>query len=117
MLARTNPVPMPADIVTTLEPHLSWMLLQLDRASAADAMKEAPWVLVFGFKALVISWQVLGMRTGHLDQTLYRLGIDGSAADHGQAGMLAWFRRCIVRREVWGLARVIERGLHVLEGP
>lgn len=116
MLARTSPVAIPADIVDALEPHLSWMLLQLDRATENDPSKEAPWVLVYAFKALLVSWQVLSMRTGQLDQTLYRLEVDGTAMDCGQAGLLAWFRRCINRRSLWGVGRVVERGLRVLEG-
>lgn len=115
MLARTSPVTVPTDIVATLEPHLSWMLLRADRMPLNDSVQEAPWTLVYAFKALLITWQIVGMRTGQLDPTLQALGVDTTAMDAGQAGLAAWFRRVMDRKQIWGLGRAIDRGLRVLE--
>lgn len=116
MLAKTNPVPISPQIIETLEPHLSWMLLYLARATPDDISREPPWVAVYVFKACLVSWQVLGMASGVLSHTASRIGVDTRTQDHGQAGMARWMERVFGQRRIWGVGEAVKRGLSELSG-
>lgn len=126
MLISTNPVPISPEIAESLEPHLSWMILYLQRTSddtdpsRAAIAREPPWVSVYLFKACLVAWQVLGMGIGVLDRTMVVLGWSGGGKGAVQAQaqgfFVEWMKEVFGRREVWGVGMAVQRGLRELEG-
>lgn len=92
-----------------VQPHVDWFLRYLNAILVPD--KEAPWVVLYAYKAFMIAWQ------------LVRDGIVGSmqvvgVQDGDTQGALAWARKVFGRRARWQLGKIVMECIDSLEaGP
>lgn len=89
-----------------VQPHVDWFLRYLDATLVPDT--EAPWVVLYAYKAFMIAWQ------------LVRDGIVGSmqvvgVQDGDTQGALAWARKVFGRRARWQLGKVVMKCIDNLE--
>lgn len=96
-------------IANLVQPHVDWFLRYLNAILVPD--KEAPWVVLYAYKAFMIAWQ------------LVRDGIVGSmqvvgVQDGDTQGALAWARKVFGRRARWQLGKIVMECIDSLEaGP
>ncbi|KAH6619015.1 fungal-specific transcription factor domain-containing protein [Boeremia exigua] len=93
-------------IINLVQPHVDWFLQYLDATATADT--EAPWVVLYAYKAFMIAWQ------------LVRNGIVGSmqvvdVPDGDTHAALAWARKVFGRRQRWQLGKIVMRCIDQLE--
>ncbi|KAF2625128.1 hypothetical protein BU25DRAFT_397679 [Macroventuria anomochaeta] len=89
-----------------VQPHVDWFLRYLDATMLPDT--EAPWVVLYAYKAFMIAWQ------------LVRDGIVGSmqvvgVQDGDTQGALAWARKVFGRRQRWQLGKIVMKCIDQLE--
>lgn len=81
-----------------IQPHIDWFLCYLDAPSVPDS--EAPWIMLYGFKAFVIAWQLV---KGSVLGSMQAVGVqDGDAH-----AALEWAQKVFGRRERWQLGKII----------
>lgn len=93
-------------IANLVQPHVDWFLRYLDATVLPDT--EAPWVVLYAYKAFMIAWQ------------LVRDGIVGSmqvvgVQDGDTQAALAWARKVFGRRQQWHLGKVVMKCIDQLE--
>jgi hypothetical protein len=80
-----------------VQPHVDWFLRYLDVTTSPET--EAPWVLLYAYKAFMIAWQLV--RRGRVGSMRVVQVQDGDTQ-----GALAWARKVFGRRQRWQLGRV-----------
>lgn len=93
-------------IANLIQPHVDWFLRYLDATVLPDT--EAPWVILYAYKAFMIAWQ------------LVRDGIVGSMQvvgiqDGDTQAALTWARKVFGRRQRWQLGKIAMRCIDQLE--
>ncbi|KAM0209977.1 hypothetical protein ACHAPA_008216 [Fusarium lateritium] len=81
-----------------IQPHIDWFLRYLDAPSVPDS--EAPWIMLYAFKAFVIAWQLI---RGSALGSMQAVGVGDGDADSA----LEWARKVFGRRQRWQLGRII----------
>ncbi|KAH6643283.1 hypothetical protein BKA67DRAFT_542243 [Truncatella angustata] len=85
-------------IAKAVQPHVDWFLRYLDDKITPEF--EAPWVLLYAYKAFLIAWQLVrGGMPGAMDV----VGVH----DGDVQGALAWARKVFQRRRRWQLGKLI----------
>ncbi|WVF70352.1 hypothetical protein IAT40_005142 [Kwoniella sp. CBS 6097] len=90
-------------VASSVERHLQWFLTYLDTATPET---EAPWMPIFAYKAVLITWQLV--RTGCLEP-LRILGVADADA------MLGWIKEVFGRRKHWVVGRTVVASLCELD--
>lgn len=93
------------DTARTIQPHINWFLRYLDAATVPDS--EAPWVMIYAYKAFIIAWQFVH---GGVPNAMQVVGVPDGDID----GALAWARKVFRRRERWQLGKIIMTCLDAL---
>ncbi|ENH75705.1 Zinc finger protein C11D3.17 [Fusarium oxysporum f. sp. cubense race 1] len=88
-----------------IKPHIDWFLTYLDSPLVPDS--EAPWIMLYAFKAFVIAWQLM---RGSTLGTMQVVGVE----DGDTNGALEWARRVFGRRQQWQLGKIIMTCLDTL---
>ncbi|KAG5802258.1 hypothetical protein H9Q74_013343 [Fusarium xylarioides] len=88
-----------------IKPHIDWFLTYLDSPIVPDS--EAPWIMLYAFKAFVIAWQLI---KGSTLGTMQVVGVEDGDTD----GALEWARRVFGRRQQWQLGKIIMTCLDTL---
>ncbi|KZZ92579.1 Transcription factor [Moelleriella libera RCEF 2490] len=92
--------------VAAMQPHLDWFLRYLDITLVPDT--EAPWVIVYAYKAFIIAWQfALRGQSGSMQSA----GIH----DGDTKGALAWAKVVFGRRQRWRLGKIVLSILDTLD--
>ncbi|KAF1948312.1 hypothetical protein CC80DRAFT_459454, partial [Byssothecium circinans] len=81
-----------------IQPHVDWFLRYLDAMLNPDT--EAPWIVLYAYKAFMIAWQLL---KGRIGSAMEAVGI----ADGDLRAALAWARSVFGRRKRRQLGRII----------
>lgn len=89
-----------------LKPHVDWFLRYLDAETIPAS--EAPWVLLYAYKAFLIAWQLL--REGIIG-AMQAVGVP----DGDLPSALSWARTVFQRRQRWQLSRLITAELDQLD--
>ncbi|OCF33937.1 hypothetical protein I316_04283 [Kwoniella heveanensis BCC8398] len=90
-------------VASSVERHLQWFLTYLDTAAPET---EAPWMPIFAYKAVLITWQLV--RTGCLEP-LRILGVADADA------MLRWIKKVFDKRKHWVVGRTVIASLCELD--
>ncbi|KAF2123073.1 fungal-specific transcription factor domain-containing protein [Lophiotrema nucula] len=90
----------------SVQPHIDWFLRYLDATVVPDS--EAPWILLYAYKAFIIAWQLL--REGR-EGVLEAIGVGDGDAE----AALVWARKVFGRRDRWQLGKTIVTCLETLE--
>ncbi|KAF4338391.1 Blue (type 1) copper domain protein [Fusarium beomiforme] len=88
-----------------IKPHIAWFLTYLDAPVVPDS--EAPWVVLYAFKAFIIAWQLI---QGTTLEAMRAVGIE----DGDTEGALEWARTVFGRRQRWQLGKIIMKCLDTL---
>ncbi|KAL4748312.1 hypothetical protein BDW72DRAFT_214891 [Aspergillus terricola var. indicus] len=88
-----------------IKPHIDWFLTYLEHT--VDAEGEAPWVMVYAYKAFLIAWQLV--RGG----VAGAMGVVG-VGDGDVRGAIEWARVVFARRERWEVGRLVLGCLNTL---
>ncbi|KAF5977034.1 hypothetical protein FBULB1_6704 [Fusarium bulbicola] len=88
-----------------IKPHIDWFLTYLDSPLVPDS--EAPWIMLYAFKAFVIAWQLI---KGSTLGTMRVVGVE----DGDTNGALEWARGVFRRRQRWQLGKIIMTCLDTL---
>ncbi|WWD08403.1 hypothetical protein V865_006515 [Kwoniella europaea PYCC6329] len=91
-------------VAASVDRHLSWFLTYLD--TKTDVSDEAPWMAIFAFKAVLVSYQLV--KAGCIE-TLNNIPPRHSSE------MLDWIREVFERRRNWKVAKIIVSSLEELE--
>ncbi|KAL4742509.1 fungal-specific transcription factor domain-containing protein [Aspergillus similis] len=81
-----------------IKPHIDWFLSYLE--NTADADGEAPWVVVYAYKAFLIAWQLV---RGGVEGAMGVVGVD----DGDVRGAIEWARVVFARRRRWEVGRLV----------
>lgn len=81
-----------------IQPHIEWFLRYLDAPLVPDS--EAPWIMIYAFKAFIIAWQLV---QGSTLGSMQVVGVQDGDTD----GALQWARRVFGRRQRWQLGKII----------
>lgn len=93
-----------SNIAGAIQPHVDWFLRYLDATLVPDT--EAPWLIIYAYKAFMIAWQLI---KGGIGGSMQVVGVDG--IDEA----LAWGKKVFRRRERWQLGRIVMGCLERLE--
>ena len=85
-------------IASTIQPHVDWFLRYLDATLVPDT--EAPWVILYAYKAFMIAWQLLD---GGAKGCMQVVGVQDGDREAG----LAWAKKAFGRRIHWKLGKVV----------
>ncbi|KAF1972951.1 hypothetical protein BU23DRAFT_436355, partial [Bimuria novae-zelandiae CBS 107.79] len=85
-------------IASTIQPHVDWFLRYLDATLVPDT--EAPWVILYAYKAFMIAWQLLD---GGAKGCMQVVGVQ----DGDREAALAWAKKAFGRRIHWKLGKVV----------
>lgn len=85
-------------IASTIQPHVDWFLRYLDATLVPDT--EAPWVILYAYKAFMIAWQLLD---GGAKGCMQVVGVQDGDREAG----LAWAKKAFGRRRHWKLGKVV----------
>ncbi|KAL5376910.1 hypothetical protein DPSP01_010176 [Paraphaeosphaeria sporulosa] len=85
-------------IASTIQPHVDWFLRYLDATLVPDT--EAPWVILYAYKAFMIAWQLLD---GGAKGCMQVVGVQ----DGDREAALAWAKKAFGRRIQWKLGKVV----------
>ncbi|KAF4993150.1 hypothetical protein FGRMN_6635 [Fusarium graminum] len=88
-----------------IKSHIAWFLAYLDAPVVPDS--EAPWVVLYAYKAFMIAWQLIQGTTLGL---MRNVGIE----DGDTEGALEWARMVFGRRQRWQLGKIIMKCLDTL---
>jgi hypothetical protein len=89
----------------TIQPHLNWFLRYLDSTLVPDS--EAPWLMLYAYKAFMIAWHFL---VRGVPDSMQAVGVP----DGDLYRALAWAREVFQRREPWQLGKMIMAHLDAL---
>lgn len=81
-----------------IQPHVDWFLQYLDSSDAPDS--EAPWVILYAYKAFLVAWQLL---RGGIPGTMEVICIE----DGDTEGALIWAKVAFRQRERWQIGKLI----------
>ncbi|KAL4821874.1 fungal-specific transcription factor domain-containing protein [Aspergillus spinulosporus] len=81
-----------------VKPHIDWFLTYLE--NTVDAEGEAPWVVVYAFKAFLIAWQLV---RGGVEGAMGVVGVD----DGDIRGAIEWAKVVFSRRRRWEIGRLV----------
>jgi hypothetical protein len=96
-----------SNTASMIQPHVDWFLRYLDDMISPNA--EAPWIVLYTYKAFMIAWQLLKGGIGDAMQTVGVANGDLEAA-------LRWARKVFERRQRRQLGRIVLNCLDMLEG-
>ncbi|KAF9740931.1 hypothetical protein PMIN06_005930 [Paraphaeosphaeria minitans] len=85
-------------IASTIQSHVDWFLRYLDATLVPDT--EAPWVILYAYKAFMIAWQLLD---GGAKGCMQVVGVQ----DGDREAALAWAKKAFGRRIHWKLGKVV----------
>ncbi|KAL1599528.1 hypothetical protein SLS60_007331 [Paraconiothyrium brasiliense] len=85
-------------IASTIQPHVDWFLRYLDATLVPDT--EAPWVILYAYKAFMIAWQLLD---GGAKGCMQVVGVQ----DGDREAALTWAKTAFGRRINWKLGKVV----------
>lgn len=85
-------------IASTIQPHVDWFLRYLDATLVPDT--EAPWVILYAYKAFMIAWQLLA---GGAKGCMQVVGVQ----DGDREAALTWAKKAFGRRIHWKLGKVV----------
>jgi hypothetical protein len=105
-LAPSRKVLCESNIAASIQPHVDWFLRYLDSSIAADS--EAPWLILYAWKAFMIAWKMVG---GGVAGAMQVVGV----VDGDTEGALAWARKVFGRRERWKLGKTVIAYVNILE--
>jgi len=89
-----------------IQPHVDWFLRYLDSSDIPDS--EAPWVILYAYKAFLVAWQLL---RGRLPGAMRVISVE----DGDIEGALTWARVAFRQRERWQIGKLILACLDKLE--
>jgi hypothetical protein len=90
-----------------IQPHVDWFLRYLDATESPNA--EAPWIVLYAYKAFMIAWQLLKGGIGNAMEIV-------AVADGDLEAALAWARNVFGRRQRRQLGKIILSCIDTLEG-
>ena len=93
-------------IANLVQPHVDWFLRYLDATFVPDT--EAPWVVLYAYKAFVIAWQLV--QYGAVG-SMQAVGVQ----DGDTQGALVWARKVFGRRARWQLGKIVMQCIDTLE--
>lgn len=93
-------------ILDLVQPHVDWFLRYLDATTLPDT--EAPWVVLYTYKAFMIAWQLV------CDGIVGSMQVVG-VQDGDTHGALAWARKVFGRRQRRQLGKIVLRCIDQLE--
>ncbi|WWD06381.1 hypothetical protein V865_004471 [Kwoniella europaea PYCC6329] len=93
-----------SSVAATVDHHLRWFLTYLDKTQ--DVTKEAPWMAIYSFKAVLIAYQQVS--SGNNDP-LDTLGLSNSD------DMLEWIRGIFEKRPYWSVGKIVLDSLGELD--
>ncbi|KAF1931523.1 uncharacterized protein M421DRAFT_32311, partial [Didymella exigua CBS 183.55] len=85
-------------IANLVQPHVDWFLRYLDATVMPET--EAPWVVLYAYKAFMIAWQLV--RDGIIG-SMQVIGIQ----DGDTRAALIWARKVFGRRQRWQLGKIV----------
>nr|XP_019005967.1 uncharacterized protein I203_01285 [Kwoniella mangroviensis CBS 8507]OCF69428.1 hypothetical protein I203_01285 [Kwoniella mangroviensis CBS 8507] len=85
-----------SSVAATVDHHLRWFLTYLDKTQ--DVTKEAPWMAIYSFKAVLIAYQQVS--SGNNDP-LNTLGLSNSD------DMLEWIKGIFEKRSYWSVGKIV----------
>ncbi|KAH7094425.1 fungal-specific transcription factor domain-containing protein [Paraphoma chrysanthemicola] len=95
-----------SNIARSIQPHVDWFLHYLD--TTIDASYEAPWIILYAWKAFMIAWQLL---KGGFPGAMQAAGVQDGSLE----GALSWAREVFQRRERWKLGKTVMACVNALE--
>lgn len=104
-----NPIELTTQIIQSVEQHITWFLLYLQRTSFPTSpflRSESPLLTFYLFKATVIAWQIV--KSGG-SSPLEVMGVEN------EEGLLSWMKDMFRVREKWGIGRCAMRCLRDLQ--
>ncbi|KAL6230640.1 hypothetical protein BDW75DRAFT_234244 [Aspergillus navahoensis] len=81
-----------------IKPHTDWFLTYME--NTVDVEGEAPWVVVYAYKAFLIAWQLV---RGDVEGAMEVVGVD----DGDVKGAIEWARVVFARRCRWEVGRSV----------
>nr|XP_031860055.1 uncharacterized protein CI109_004418 [Kwoniella shandongensis]KAA5527127.1 hypothetical protein CI109_004418 [Kwoniella shandongensis] len=103
MLGAKHRVDLSPQIIESVEPHLTWFLLYLQRT--VDTRFEPPFLIFYAFKAAVMAWQIARLGGSSLPSMVGVLDADG---------LLLWIREIFAKRTRWGIGKLALESLEEL---
>ncbi|KAL4908307.1 hypothetical protein BDW74DRAFT_188421 [Aspergillus multicolor] len=88
-----------------IKPHIDWFLTYLDTTVQVEG--EAPWVIVYAYKAFLIAWQLV---RGGVEDAMRIVGVN----DKDTQGAVQWAQMVFGRRLKWEVGRLILQCLDIL---
>lgn len=104
-LGANNPIELTAQIIQSVEQHITWFLLYLQRTSSPispSLQSESPLLTFYLFKATIIAWQIV--KSGG-SSPLEVVGVKD------EEGLLSWMKKMFRMREKWGVGHSAMRCL------
>lgn len=104
-LGANNPIELTAQIIQSVEQHITWFLLYLQRTSSPTSpslQSESPLLTFYLFKATIIAWQIV--KSGG-SSPLEVVGVED------EEGLLNWMKKMFRMRKKWGVGRSAMRCL------
>ncbi|KAJ5999587.1 hypothetical protein N7451_007397 [Penicillium sp. IBT 35674x] len=89
-----------------IQPHVDWFLRYLDSSDLPDS--EAPWVILYAYKAFLVAWQLL---RGGLPGAMRAICIE----DGDIKGALTWAKVAFRQRQRWQIGKLILASLDELD--
>ncbi|KAL4994956.1 fungal-specific transcription factor domain-containing protein [Aspergillus recurvatus] len=81
-----------------IKPHIDWFLTYME--NTVDVEGEAPWVIVYAYKAFLMAWQLVRGGVGGA------MGVVG-VGDGDIRGAIEWARVVFARRGKWEVGRLV----------
>lgn len=95
-----------SNIAKSIQPHVDWFLRYLEVTTEADS--EAPWIILYAWKAFMIAWQLV---KGGVPGAMQAVGVEDGNLEEA----LSWARKVFQRRERWKLGKTVMACANVLE--
>ncbi|KAE8543207.1 hypothetical protein D1P53_000695 [Cryptococcus gattii VGV] len=108
-LGVNNPIELTTQIIQSVEQHITWFLLYLQRTSfptSPSLQSESPFLTFYLFKATIIAWQIV--KSGG-SSPLEVVGVED------EERLLSWMKEMFRVREKWGIGRCAMRCLGDLQ--
>lgn len=97
-----------SDNAKAIQPHVNWFLRYLDTTLAPDAFSEPPWIVLYAYKAFLITWQLV---RGGLPGAMHVVGV----RDVDVEAALGWATKVFQRRQHRQLGKIIMACLNLLD--
>ncbi|OAK93525.1 hypothetical protein IQ06DRAFT_262434 [Phaeosphaeriaceae sp. SRC1lsM3a] len=88
-----------ANVAGAVQPHVDWFLRYLDETRDL-VFSEAPWLVLYAWKAFMIAWQLI---KGGVPGAMQAIGIE----DGDVKSALGWAKEAFSRRRMWKLGRSV----------